>query len=153
MDAGEAAAKLDDLVLKTKCELKEKKESWNCVLGGNSSNLADNIKRDRKKPKPPLPASMSVKDCGKDTFPSQAHHLIPHTQLAKDPVKQFLKVRIAGEFFERAPILLAGFRLQLGADGRQVQRPMRRRHVVQVFVWRRPIFFVLCLIAHTFHQR
>ena len=68
-------------------------------------------------------------------------------------VKQFLKGRIAGEFFERAPILFAGFRLQPGADGRQIQTPMRRRRVVQVFVWRRPISFVLCLIAHTFHQR
>lgn len=91
MDGGESGASLDDLVLKAKCELKEKKESWTCVLGGNSSNLAVNITRDRKKPKPPWPASMSVKDCDKDTFPSQAHHLIPHTQLAKDPVKQFLK--------------------------------------------------------------
>jgi hypothetical protein len=91
MDGGEGAATLDDLLVKAKCELKEKKETWKCVLDGNSSNLATNIKRDRNIPKPPLPTSMSVKDCDKDTFPSQAHHLIPHTQLAKDPVKQFLK--------------------------------------------------------------
>jgi len=51
------------------------------------------------------------------------HRIIPFRgRLAgKFPVQQFLKFRIAGELFERAPILLAGFRLQLGADDRQIQ--------------------------------
>jgi hypothetical protein len=68
-------------------------------------------------------------------------------------MQQLGKLRIAGKFFERAPILLAGFRMELGANRSQVHRtlvPLRLsgRIVVRVLAVK---VFVLFVLAHTVH--
>jgi hypothetical protein len=50
-------------------------------------------------------------------------------------VQQLFKFRILGELLERAPVLLAGFLLQLGAHHVQFHRPfVRLVAIVRVFV-------------------
>ena len=49
-------------------------------------------------------------------------------------VQQFFEARIFGKLFERAPVLFAGFRLQLGAHVRQIQRLIGRADVLCVVV-------------------
>ncbi len=61
-------------------------------------------------------------------------------------MQQLRKLRISGEFLKRAPILLAGFRLELGANGGQIHRS-----IVQLRISGRIVVLVLFVLAHTVH--
>jgi len=68
-------------------------------------------------------------------------------------MQQLLELRIAGEFLKRAPILLAGFRLELGAYGGQIHRSIVRLRISGRIVVVVPTVdvFVLFVLAHTVH--
>ena len=82
------SAILDLFESSLKCEFPEKDDSWTCTLDGESDRLASNIKKHRGIPKPKVPARLA--DVSSDSWPSQAHHLIPWQQLADEPVVQWL---------------------------------------------------------------
>lgn len=87
--AGECfAATLDTLEKSTPCTFREGVERWRCVLAGNSDHLASNITRDRSVAKPQTPIRLSQVHA--KCWPSQAHHLIPHQQLARHAVTQWI---------------------------------------------------------------
>lgn len=80
------------------CDHSASKKGWRFVEEGNTDpGLVANIKRDRGMAKPVWPplslknSMASVLPGPSGQWPSQAHHLIPHKQLASHPVKQFLK--------------------------------------------------------------
>ena len=71
----------------------------------------------------------------------------------KFAMQQLFKLRITGELLERAPILLAGFRLQPCTHRGQIQRAF-----IQLCIFTRPSMivlatgvFVLLVFAHTVH--
>lgn len=81
----------------TRCEHVADKTGWRCVLQGQTTgHLICNIDRDRKICQPvwPIPGginSLANISRGANSWPSEAHHLIPWQQLSKHPVKSFLK--------------------------------------------------------------
>ena len=67
-------------------------------------------------------------------------------------MQQLLKFRILGELLERAPVLLAGIRLQLGAHRVQFHRPFVRLPALSVIVAVVHVF-VLFWLAHVLSYR
>ncbi len=68
-------------------------------------------------------------------------------------MQQLCKFRITGKFLERAPILLASFRLEFGAYSGQIHRAfvlLRRFSRIVVSVLAVEVF-VLFVLAHTVH--
>ena len=86
--AGEAFAAALVKMEKIECTYKEDDEKWKCVLEGDSGHLETNIKRDRSIAKPQTPATLA--QVNSSVWPSQAHHLIPHQQLARHHVTQWI---------------------------------------------------------------
>ena len=85
----EGVAMLVELMVKeTVCEHKPEAQKWVCKLDGESTRLAGNITDHKDIPKPSVPARLS--GVTSDSWPSQAHHLIPWQQLLKHPVTQWL---------------------------------------------------------------
>jgi A nuclease family of the HNH/ENDO VII superfamily with conserved AHH len=82
------AALLDLMEEDVKCEFKPKDETWTCILEGDADRLGRNIKKHREIKKPQVPKTLA--DVSSDSWPSQAHHLIPWQQLDKHPVIQWL---------------------------------------------------------------
>ncbi len=68
-------------------------------------------------------------------------------------MQQFFKFRIASQLLEGAPILLAGFRLELGANGGQIHRTLVQLGFYGWLVVLVPHVevFVLFALAHTVH--
>ena len=68
-------------------------------------------------------------------------------------MQQFFELRIASELFERAPVLLASFRFQLGAYRGQIHRSILQLPVSGRMVMIVPAHdvFVLFALAHTVH--
>lgn len=77
------AALVTETEQRQKCKYEPSKEDWKCNLAGSSQTLGDNL---GNKPHATRESELSA---GK--WPSQAHHLIPHLQLADHPVKDWLK--------------------------------------------------------------
>ena len=68
-------------------------------------------------------------------------------------MQQLFKLRVADEFLESAPVLLAGFRLKFSAYCGQIQRAFAQlgisgRFVMNVFAADVPVFFVFAHIVH-----
>ena len=82
------------------------------------------------------------------------HALVPFggRQARKFAVQQLFKFRILGELLERAPILLAGIRLHLGAHCVQIQRRFLRQYALCVITAIVRVF-VLFWLAHVLHYR
>lgn len=78
---------IDAMGADQKCEHKDDETNWKCNLVGDGGKLADNLEQFGV-PKPLTPPS--VKLVHARAWPSQAHHLIPHQQLAKHPVTAWL---------------------------------------------------------------
>ena len=87
--AGEAFATALVKMEKVECQYKDDDETWRCVLDGDSGHLETNIARDRKINKPQTPATLA--QVNSSCWPSQAHHLIPHQQLSRHPVTQWIQ--------------------------------------------------------------
>jgi hypothetical protein len=68
---------------KEKCDYKPEDTRWRCNLTGNSTALGTNL---GDKPEASKESELSA-----GSWPSQAHHLIPHKQLNQHPVKKWLK--------------------------------------------------------------
>lgn len=83
-ETGENVAVLvRDMAKKEKCDYKPEETSWRCNLTGNSTTLGNNL---GDKPDASKESELSA-----GSWPSQAHHLIPHKQLNQHPVKKWLK--------------------------------------------------------------
>jgi len=66
-------------------------------------------------------------------------------------VKQLCKLRIARKLLERPPVLLARFRLELGADSSQIHRAFVQLHICGRIVVLAVQVFVLFVLAHNVH--
>ncbi len=68
-------------------------------------------------------------------------------------MQQFFKFRITGEFLERPPVLLAGFRLQLGAHRGQIHGAFVQFRLADriIAIVAAVLVFVLFVLAHTVH--
>ncbi|MCH9687513.1 MAG: AHH domain-containing protein [Deltaproteobacteria bacterium] len=71
-----------------KCEYKPSEVQWKCKLEGDSSALRDNMKTHCGILEPGKPTT--VAGLSSISWPSQAHHLIPHQQLKPHPVASWL---------------------------------------------------------------
>jgi hypothetical protein len=72
---------------KEKCDYKPDDTTWKCNLEGSSTALAGFLIASGK----PKPHAAREADLSSSAWPSQAHHLIPHIQLADHPVRHWLK--------------------------------------------------------------
>ncbi len=70
-------------------------------------------------------------------------------------MQQLFELRVAGEFLQRAPILLAGFRLELFSYGGQIHRVFVGLRVSgrMVVIGLADDALVLFVVAHTVHHR
>ena len=66
-------------------------------------------------------------------------------------MQQFLELRIGRQFFQRAPVLFPGVRLQLSPHFRQIERASRRN--LRIRSKHAVVVFVMFLLAHTVNQR
>lgn len=88
-EIGELIAFMVNLDKTEKCNFKPDQHKWRANLAGDSETLAGFLDKKMKKPKASKESELSS-----SSWPSQAHHLIPHLTLIDHPVAEWLK---AGE--------------------------------------------------------
>jgi hypothetical protein len=83
-EVGESVAVLvGEMDKKEECDYKPEETKWRCNLSGNSTTLGNNLGN--------KPDASKESELSSGSWPSQAHHLIPHKQLAAHPVSKWLK--------------------------------------------------------------
>jgi hypothetical protein len=81
---GESVAVLvKAMAKKDECEYKPEDTPWRCNLSGDSTTLGNHLGE--------KPHASKESELSSGSWPSQAHHLIPHKQLAAHPVSKWLK--------------------------------------------------------------